>query len=97
LAQELVDRFTKDMGTVLRWDQSEVRGLPASTQGLLANFEAAFADAISAALPDETAYVELSSRTLASYLRDLVHALGQQPLASSQGGALEFPEVSQER
>jgi hypothetical protein len=81
-----------------------MRGLAGSSQGLLQDYEAAFttgeapfADAIRAALPDETGNAELSSKALASYLTDCVDALEQQPFASLRGGALDFPEMSEEQ
>jgi cytochrome b pre-mRNA-processing protein 3 len=109
LAQGLVDRFSKDMETVLReLGVSDVRiprsmrGLAASSQGLLAGYEAAFAagepslaEAIKSSLPGETADVELSSKALASYLTRCVNQLELQPFASLQTGALEFPEAKE--
>jgi cytochrome b pre-mRNA-processing protein 3 len=109
LAQELVDRFSKDMETVLRGlGVSDVRipkstrGLAASSQSLLAGYEAAFAtgepslaEAIKESLPRETANPELSSKALASYLMRCVNQLELQPLASLQTGALEFPEANE--
>ncbi|MGB6766588.1 MAG: hypothetical protein WBE50_00575, partial [Methyloceanibacter sp.] len=78
------------------------RGLAASSQSLLAGYEAAFAtgepslaEAIKESLPRETANPELSSKALASYLMRCVNQLELQPLASLQTGALEFPEANE--
>jgi len=111
LAQELVDRFSLDMETVLRElgvsdlrIPKSMRVVAASSQGLLRDYEAAFtagqasfASAIAATLPDETRNAELSSKALASYLTVCVRELEQQPFASLRGGALDFPEMSEER
>lgn len=107
LAQELVDQFTQDMETVLReigvGDLSipkKMRGLAASSAGLLEDYEAAFATdeasfaaAIAAALPPESGTAELSSKALASYLKRCVTQLERQPLASLRAGALDFAEI----
>jgi cytochrome b pre-mRNA-processing protein 3 len=111
LLQELVDRFSRDMETVLRElgvsdlrIPKSMRGLATSSQGLLQNYESAFAageasfaSAIRAALPDETGNAELSSKALASYLTVCVRELERQPFASLRGGTLDFPEMSEER
>jgi cytochrome b pre-mRNA-processing protein 3 len=111
LAQELVDRFSKDMETVLRElgvsdlrIPKRVRGLAASSQTLLEGYESAytggdatFAAAIAASLPLDPEHAGLSSERLASYLKASVKQLEQQPLASLQEGRLDFPEVTAER
>jgi cytochrome b pre-mRNA-processing protein 3 len=110
LAQELVDRFSQDMETVLRElgvsdlrVPKSMRGLVAASQGLIQSYEDALpegkeslAQAIAAALPDETANAELSSRALASYLMLCVGRLERQPFASLQAGLPDFPEASEE-
>jgi cytochrome b pre-mRNA-processing protein 3 len=111
LAQQLMDRFSKDMETVLREIgvsdlriPKRVRGLAASSQALLESYEsayagddAAFAAAIAASLPVHPESAGLSGERLASYLRASVEQLEQQPLASLQAGMLDFPEVTKER
>jgi cytochrome b pre-mRNA-processing protein 3 len=109
LAQELVDRFSQDMETVLRElgvsdlrIPKKMRGLAASSLSLLHAYESALAggkaslaETIEAALPEGTANAELTAEALASYLLACVTALAKQTLASLQGGAIEYPEVSQ--
>jgi cytochrome b pre-mRNA-processing protein 3 len=105
LAQELVDRFNKDLETVLRElgvsdirVPKSMRGLAASSQRPLTGYEAAFATgepSIKESLPGETANPGLSSKALASYLTRCVNQLELQPLASLQTGALEFPEANE--
>jgi cytochrome b pre-mRNA-processing protein 3 len=109
LVQGLVDRFSRDMDTVLRElgvsdirIPKKMRGLAASSMSLLQAYENAFvrgqsalAEAIEATLPDGTANPELSSRALASYLWASMTALEHQTFGSLKEGAIEFPEVSQ--
>jgi cytochrome b pre-mRNA-processing protein 3 len=111
LAQQLVDRFTKDMETVLRElgvsdnrIPKSMRRLAGSSQDLLTRYETAFSQgesaltaAIKAGLPDETVNAELSSRALASYLRLCADSLEQQPFAALQCGALKFPDATESR
>jgi cytochrome b pre-mRNA-processing protein 3 len=111
LAQELVDRFSKDMETVLRElgvsdlrIPKRVRDLTASSLALLEGYETAytegdtaFAASIAASLPLDPEHAGPSSERLASYLRASVKQLEQQPLASLQEGTLDFPEVTKER
>jgi cytochrome b pre-mRNA-processing protein 3 len=111
LAQELIDRFSQDMETVLRElgvsdlrIPKKMRCLAASSQSLLHAYASAFAkgesslaEAIAAALPGDSGKAELSSGALASYLSASVMALEQQTLASLQEGAIEFLEASQTR
>ena len=106
-----MDRFSKDMETVLREIgvsdlriPKRVRGLTASSHALLERYEsayaegdAAFAAAIAASLPLNPERAGLSSERLASYLRASVKQLEQQPLASLQEGTLDFLEVTTER
>ena len=79
-----------------------MHGLAASSQSLLAGYEAALvagepslAEAIKSSLPEGTANAELSSKALASYLTRCVNHLELQPFASLQTGALEFPETNE--
>jgi cytochrome b pre-mRNA-processing protein 3 len=106
-----MDRFSKDMETVLREIgvsdlriPKRVRGLAASSQALLEGYEsayaagdAAFAAAIAASLPLDPEGAGLSSERLASYLKASVRQLEQQPLAPLRQGTLDFPEVTAER
>jgi cytochrome b pre-mRNA-processing protein 3 len=107
-AQALMERFSKDMDTVLREIgvsdlriPKTVRGLAASSHALLESYETAFASgdasfaaAIAAALPLPSESARLSSELLASYLRASVRRLEQQPLASLQAGTLDVAEVT---
>ena len=112
LAQELMDRFSKDMETVLREIgvsdlriPKRVRGPTASSHALLEGYESAYAEgdaAFAAAIAASLWLINperarLSSERLASYLRTSVKQLEQQPLASLQEGTLDFPEVTTER
>ena len=111
LTQELVDRFSQDMETVLRElgvsdlrIPKKMRDLAGTSRNLLQAYESAFAKgqsslagAIATALPDGTENRELSSGTLAPYLLASVTALKEQSFASLQEGAIEFPEVSRTR
>jgi cytochrome b pre-mRNA-processing protein 3 len=106
-----MDRFSKDMETVLREIgvsdlriPKGVRGLSASSHALLESYEsayaqgdAAFATAIAASLPLNPESAGLSSERLASYLRGSIKQLEQQPLASLQTGTLDFPKVAKKR
>jgi cytochrome b pre-mRNA-processing protein 3 len=108
LAQELVDRFSQDMETVLRElgvgdlrVPKAMRRLAAASKGLFQDYEAALVagegaltHAIAASLPDETESPEVSSGALASYLLASIEALASQDIASLRAGALEFPEAS---
>jgi cytochrome b pre-mRNA-processing protein 3 len=108
LAQELVDRFSQDMETVLRElgvsdlrVPKSMRRLAAASKGLFQDYETALAageaplvHAIAASLPDETESAELSSRALASYLLACSEALARQDVGSLLAGTLDFPEVS---
>ena len=108
LAQELIDRFSEDMETVLRElgvsdlkIPKKVRGLAASSASLLQGYEEAFASgddavaaAISEALPIEHGAEKAVSRRLAHYLRGIVQHLQTMPLAALRAGDLRFPEVA---
>jgi cytochrome b pre-mRNA-processing protein 3 len=108
LAQELIDRFSEDMETVLRElgvsdlkIPKKVRGLAASSAALLQSYEEAFAasdvavaGAIASALPLEDAAAEAASGRLAHYLRGIVGQLQTEPFAALGAGELRFPEVS---
>jgi cytochrome b pre-mRNA-processing protein 3 len=107
LAQELVDRFSQDMETVLRelgvGDMrvpKAMRRLAAASKGLFQDCDAALgagegplAHVLAASLPDETERPEVSSEALASYLLASIEALAKQDFASLRAGALEFPEA----
>jgi cytochrome b pre-mRNA-processing protein 3 len=107
LTQELADRFTADMETVLReigiGDLSipkKVRGLAASGAALLQDYEEAFAKGdgalattIAYALPLERNAAEAASAGLAHYLQRVVRHLDAQSVAELRGGRLSFPEV----
>jgi cytochrome b pre-mRNA-processing protein 3 len=106
LAQDLTDRFTADMETVLReigiGDLSipkKMRGLAASSAALLQAYEdavpageAAVAAAIGPALPQDQRLSEAASRRLAHYLLALVHELDAQSVASLEAGEVRFPD-----
>jgi cytochrome b pre-mRNA-processing protein 3 len=107
LAQELTDRFTADMETVLReigvGDLSipkKMRGLAASSAALLQAYEdalpageAAVATALSEALPQHQRPSEAASRRLAHYLIELVRHLDAQSVAAFGAGEVRFPGV----
>jgi cytochrome b pre-mRNA-processing protein 3 len=107
LAQDLADRFTADMDTVLRevgvGDLSVpkmVRGLAAAHAALLEDLERAFAsgDAAIAAslesrLPSNQRESGASSLRLAHYVRDCVGALAAQSVAALAAGDVKFPEI----
>jgi cytochrome b pre-mRNA-processing protein 3 len=106
LAQDLVDRFSQDMETVLRElgvsdlrVPQSMRRLAAASKGLFKDYEtalaadqASLAHAIAASLPGETESAELSSRALASYLLASIDALDRQDIASLRAGAPDFAE-----
>jgi cytochrome b pre-mRNA-processing protein 3 len=110
-AQELMDRFSQDMETVLRElgvgdlrVPKAMRRLAGASKGLFQDYEAALASgegalagAIAASLPDETESPEVSSGSLASYLMAAIDAVARQDIASLRAGAMEFPEASTER
>ena len=108
LAQELVDRFSQDLETVLRElgvsdlrIPKSMRRLAAASEGLFQDYETALAageaplaNAIAASLPDETGSAELSSRALASYLLASIEALARQDIASLRAGVPDFAEAN---
>ena len=108
LAQDLVDRFSQDMETVLRElgvsdmrVPQSMRRLAAASKGLFEDYEtalaagrASLAHAIAASLPGETESAELSSSALASYLMASIEALDRQDIASLRNGAPDFAEAS---
>jgi cytochrome b pre-mRNA-processing protein 3 len=105
LAQELADRFSRDMETVLREQgmsdlrvPKSMRKLAAASRALLEEYEGAFAvgeaalvSAIARTLPQSSADLGLTSRQLASYVIGSIRQLGEQPLASLRAGTIEFP------
>ncbi len=108
LAQDLTDRFSEDMETVLRElgvsdlkIPKKVRGLAASSAALLQAYEEAFAlgdealaAAIAASLPLEGASAGAAGGRLAPYLKGVVRHLEAEAFAGLSVGELEFPEVS---
>jgi cytochrome b pre-mRNA-processing protein 3 len=107
MAQELADRFTADMDTVLREIgvgdlaiPKKVRGLVASGAALLQEYEAALAkgDAalagtIARTLPlDEDSAKAVSGR-LTAYLLGIIERLESQPLQDLCAGTLRLPEA----
>ncbi len=107
LAQNLIDRFSEDMETVLRevgvGDLSipkKVRKLAASSAALLQDYETAFVQgddaivrAIERSLPVEGGAAEAVSRRLAAYLTDLVRDLEGQSFAALNDGQPVFREA----
>jgi cytochrome b pre-mRNA-processing protein 3 len=105
LAQDLADRFTADMETVLReigvGDLSipkKVRGVAAAGASLLEILERAVSsgdDAVVAvlmgALPPDQRPNEASSLRLAHYVREAVRALESQSVAALAAGDVRFP------
>jgi cytochrome b pre-mRNA-processing protein 3 len=108
LAQDLADRFTADMDTVLReigvGDLSvprKVRAVAAAHASLLEDLERAFASgdaavaaSLGSALPPDQCPSGASSLRLAHYVRDSVSALGAKSLAALAAGEVKFPEMS---
>jgi cytochrome b pre-mRNA-processing protein 3 len=108
LAQQLTDRFSADMETVLRElgvsdlkIPKKVRGLAASSGALLQAYAEAFAvgdgaiaAAIAAALPLEGAPAEAAGGRLAPYLMNIVRHLEAEPFSALRAGELRFPKVS---
>jgi cytochrome b pre-mRNA-processing protein 3 len=108
LAQELSDRFSADMETVLReigvGDLSipkKVRGLAASSAALLQAYEEALAagdEAVAAvianALPLEPGPSEPTSERLAHYLRGVVRQVEAQSFAALRAGEVRFSGIA---
>jgi cytochrome b pre-mRNA-processing protein 3 len=107
LTQDLVDRFSQDMETVLRElgvsdlrVPQSMRRLAAASKGLFEDYEtalaadqASLAHAIAASLPGETESAELSSRALAPYLLASIEALDRQDIESLRAGVPDFAEA----
>jgi cytochrome b pre-mRNA-processing protein 3 len=107
LAQELADRFTADMDTVMRElgvsdlrVPKKVRGLAASSAALmqayeegLAKGEAALAGAIAGALPLDESLAKAASGRLAPYVMTVVRHLEAQSLEDLYEGRLTFPDL----
>jgi cytochrome b pre-mRNA-processing protein 3 len=105
--QALVDRLSTDMETVLRElgigdlaIPKKVRGLPASTHGLLHTYAAALeagqealAAAIAAILPLGPPAARAASEPLASYVWGIVSELERQPTERLLAGEVHFQEV----
>jgi cytochrome b pre-mRNA-processing protein 3 len=105
-SQALVDRFTRDMETVLREVgigdlaiPKRMRTLAASSQGLLGAYAAALragkpalAAAIAEALPLEGEPARAASAPLASYVWGVVSVLDRQPFDRLLAGELSFEE-----
>lgn len=105
LAQELTDRFSEDMETVLREIgvgdlaiPKRVRGLASSSASLLQTYgealgegEGAIAAAIANAFPMQGAAPEATTRRLAHYLTRMVGVLEAQSIAALSAGEVEFP------
>ena len=108
LAQELSDRFSEDMETVLRElgvsdlkIPKKMRGLAASSAAWLQAYEQAFAlgdgaveATIAEALPLEGKPAKDAGGRLAPYLKGVVRHLEREPFAALGAGELRFPEVS---
>jgi cytochrome b pre-mRNA-processing protein 3 len=108
LAQELTDRFSADMDTVLReigvGDLSvpkKMRGLAATSTSLWDAFaraeaagEKAVAGVMAGALPGNQALDGAVSTRLAHYAMEAVRALETQTLASLSAGKVEFPGIN---
>jgi cytochrome b pre-mRNA-processing protein 3 len=106
MAQELADRFTADMDTVLReigvGDLSipkKVRGLAASGAALLQDYEAALSEGegalaaiIARTLPLDGTPAEAASARLTPYLLKVVQHLEAQPAHDLCAGTLRVAE-----
>ena len=109
LAQELTDRFSADMETVLReigvGDLSvpkKVRGLAAVSASLWDAFERAGAEGeeavagvLAGALPGDQALGETASARLAHYLLEAERAFETQSFAALSEGKVQFPEITE--
>ena len=105
LAQELTDRFSADMETVLReigvGDLSipkKMRGLAAASASLLGDLEQALpagektvAAVLGQALPADQTLSKAATRRLAHYLMEAVRLLEAQSVAALGAGDLKFP------
>ncbi len=107
LAQELTDRFSADMETVLReigvgdiTIPKKMRRIATQSGALmqayeeaLAGGEEAVAAALGAALPQLQRPSGAASRRLAHYLTEAVRHVGVQSLAALAAGEVEFPGI----
>jgi cytochrome b pre-mRNA-processing protein 3 len=110
LAQQLMNRFARDMETVLREVgigdlaiPKKVRGIAASSHALLQAYnaalqagDAAFDDAIAEALPTDPKRAEAASRALASYVKGIVKELERQSFDGLCAGELHFAEIDEQ-
>jgi cytochrome b pre-mRNA-processing protein 3 len=106
LAQDLTDRFTADMETVLRQIgvgdlaiPKKMRGLAASSAALLQTYEdalpageTAIAAALGETFPRDQRPAEAGSRQLAHYLMEFVRQVDAQSVAALGAGEVRFPE-----
>jgi cytochrome b pre-mRNA-processing protein 3 len=107
MAQDLTDRFTADMETVLREIgvgdlaiPKRMRGLAASSAALLQTYEDALpagetviAAALGETFPQSQRLSEAGSRQLAHYLMDLVRQVDAQSVTALGAGEICFPEL----
>jgi cytochrome b pre-mRNA-processing protein 3 len=107
LAQELTDRFIADMETVLRevgvgdlGIPKKMRGLAASSAGLMHAFEDALAAGdeataavIAEAMPLDQRLSPAVSRRLAHYLREMIRVLASQDGAAICAGEIAFSRI----
>ena len=105
LAQELTDRFSEDMETVLReigvgdiTIPKKMRKLAASSGALMQAYEQALAAgneaiaaALIAALPPQQRPSEAASRRLAHYLKGVVRQVETQSFTALHAGEVRFP------
>jgi cytochrome b pre-mRNA-processing protein 3 len=106
IAQELIDRFSADMETVMREIgigdlavPKKARGLAAASAALLQDYEQAYAEgqvalvACLAKILPPGVETEAASGRLATYLRDMVRQLEAQSFGEFEAGVVKFPEV----
>jgi cytochrome b pre-mRNA-processing protein 3 len=108
LAQDLADRFTRDMETVLREQgvgdtviPKTMRKLAGSSRALLQHYEEAFAngrlaEAIAASLPLAPDDLALSSERLASYVTASISAIERQTVTALAEGEVDFAEMPED-
>jgi cytochrome b pre-mRNA-processing protein 3 len=108
LVQELIDRFSEDMETVLRElgvsdfkIPKKVRGLATASSAWLQAYEEAFAagdgalaTTIAAALPLEGEPAKAAGGRLAHYLKGVVRHMEAEAFAALKTGEVRFAEVS---
>jgi cytochrome b pre-mRNA-processing protein 3 len=106
LAQDLTDRFTADMETVLRElgvgdlaIPKRMRRLAASSAALLQTYEdalpageTAIAAALGATFPSDQRPSEAGSQQLAHYLIEFIRQVDAQSVAALGAGEVRFPE-----